>query len=435
MERSYTSEVQKEEGTEVRVAGWVRDIRDLGKIKFLIIGDREGEIQVTVKEDVAPEDILEKISELSRESVVSATGKVKVNDQAPGGREIMPTDLEILSESEKPLPLDPRGKQRANLATRLDNRFLDLRREEKRAIFRVRDVATSAARRYFEENGFIEIHTPKITISGTEGGAEVFPIIYYEDEAFLVQSAQLYKQLLQAAGFEKVYEITPQWRAEKSRTPRHLTESWSIDMEMSFIEGKEDVMVVQEEVVAAMIKAVRERCQKELETLDVEIEIPELPLPRLTYDEALEIAREAGEEVEWGEDLNVQTTRKVAEKMEGKGHKLYFITGWPSADKAFYYQPQLEDMEKTNTFDLNQGSWEISSGGQRIHDIELLKQRIRDEGMDPDNMQFYLDAFRYGIPPHGGFGFGIDRFVASLLDIKNIKEAVLFPRTPDRLVP
>lgn len=435
MDRVLTSDVRKKEGEEVELAGWVRETRDLGKIKFIVLADRQGEIQLTLKEDRAPEEVLDKASSLSRESVVRVAGEVSVNEQAPGGREVLPEEIDVLSESEKPLPLDPRGKQKADLDTRLDNRFLDLRKGKNKDIFRVRDLACTGARKWFEENGYTEIHTPKITVSGTEGGADVFPLIYYEKDAFLVQSAQLYKQLMQAAGFEKVYEITPQWRAEKSRTPRHVTESWSVDMEMSFIDNEKDVMEVQEEVVARMIEEIAESAKHELEDLDVNVEPPELPLKRITYTEAVEIARDRGEGVEWGEDLNIKATRKVAEEMEEQGHRLYFIKNWPTEEKAFYYMPEPGKERVSRTFDLNLGSWELSSGGQRIHDRSLLEKRIEEEGMDPGEMRFYLDAFRYGMPPHGGFGLGIDRFVAALLDIKNVKDAILFPRTPDRLTP
>ncbi|MFP4115699.1 MAG: aspartate--tRNA(Asn) ligase [Candidatus Aenigmatarchaeota archaeon] len=434
MERKYTSEIDGTED-EVKVEGWLREKRDLGKIKFLVLADRKGEIQVTVKGDESSKEILEKVDGIPRESVISVEGQVQESEQAPGGREVLPKRLEILNESKKPLPLDPRGKQEANLATRLDNRFMDLRKQEKRAIFEVRSAACQGAREWFDENDFLEIHTPKITVSGTEGGAEVFPIIYYEREAFLVQSAQLYKQLMQAGGAERVYEITPQWRAEKSRTPRHVTESWSVDMEMSFIQDEEDVMEVQEKVMRAMAEKVKEGASKQLEKLDAEVKVPELPLKRLTYDEALEIASEEGEEIEWGEDINIKAMRRIAERLEEQGDDFYFIKRWPSSEKAFYYRPEPSDKKYSRTFDLNYRSWELSSGGQRIHDLELLKERIENQGMDPSNMEFYLDAFRYGMPPHGGFGLGLDRFVSGILGLKNIQESILFPRTPDRLEP
>ncbi len=434
MERAYTTDINGS-SDKVKVQGWLREKRDLGSIMFLIIADRKGEIQVTVKDDEVDEDLLESAENVTRESVVSVEGSVQENDQAPGGREIHPESFEVLSEAKKPLPMDPRGKQEANLATRLDNRFMDLRKKDRRAIFEIRDAACSGARQYLEENGFMEVHTPKITVSGTEGGAEVFPIIYYEKEAFLVQSAQLYKQLMQAAGAERVYEITPQWRAEKSRTPRHLTESFSVDMEMSFIEDQEDVMEVQERTVKAMVESIKERASEQLEELDVDLKVPELPLKRLTYDEALEMAEEEGEEIQWGEDINIKAMRKISKRLEEQGHDFYFIKRWPASEKAFYYRPDPEDSKYTQTFDLNYRSWELSSGGQRIHDLELLKERIENQGMDPSEMKFYLDAFRYGMPPHGGFGMGLDRFVASVLGIENVKETVLFPRTPDRLEP
>ncbi len=434
MERAYTTDINGS-SDKVKVQGWLREKRDLGSIMFLIIADRKGEIQVTVKDDEVDEDLLKSAENVTRESVVSVEGSVQENDQAPGGREIHPESFEVLSEAKKPLPMDPRGKQEANLATRLDNRFMDLRKKDRRAIFEIRDAACSGARQYLEENGFMEVHTPKITVSGTEGGAEVFPIIYYEKEAFLVQSAQLYKQLMQAAGAERVYEITPQWRAEKSRTPRHLTESFSVDMEMSFIEDQEDVMEVQERTVKAMVESIKERASEQLEELDVDLKVPELPLKRLTYDEALEMAEEEGEEIQWGEDINIKAMRKISKRLEEQGHDFYFIKRWPASEKAFYYRPDPEDSKYTQTFDLNYRSWELSSGGQRIHDLELLKERIENQGMDPSEMKFYLDAFRYGMPPHGGFGMGLDRFVASVLGIENVKETVLFPRTPDRLEP
>ncbi|MFP4116946.1 MAG: aspartate--tRNA(Asn) ligase [Candidatus Aenigmatarchaeota archaeon] len=434
MDRKHSSEIDGS-SDEAKIQGWLREKRDLGSIMFLIIADRKGEIQVTVKEDEVSEELVEKAESVTRESVVSVEGTVEENEQAPGGRELHPRTFEVLSEAKKPLPMDPRGKQEANLATRLDSRFMDLRRKDKRAIFEVRDAACSGARACLEENDFMEVHTPKITVSGTEGGAEVFPIIYYEKEAFLVQSAQLYKQLMQAAGAEKVYEITPQWRAEKSRTPRHLTESFSVDMEMSFIEDQEDVMKVQEKVVKAMVESIKKKAGDQLEELDTDLKIPELPLKRLTYDEALEMAAEEGEEIEWGEDINIKAMRKIADRLKEQGHDFYFIKRWPASEKAFYYRPDPEDSKYTQTFDLNYRSWELSSGGQRIHDLELLKRRIEEQGMDPSEMEFYLDAFRYGMPPHGGFGMGLDRFVASVLDIENVKETVLFPRTPDRLEP
>ncbi len=434
MERIHTSDIAGSSGS-VKVQGWLREKRDLGSIMFLILADRYGEVQITVKEDEVDGNLLELAEELTRESVISVVGAVKENEQAPGGNEIHPESLELLSEAKKPLPMDPRGKQDANLATRLDNRFMDLRKVDRRAIFEVRDLACRGARKCLEENGFMEVHTPKITVSGTEGGAEVFPIIYYEREAFLVQSAQLYKQLMQASGAERVYEITPQWRAEKSRTPRHLTESWSVDMEMSFIEDQEDVMEVQEMVVRDMVKMIKEKGRKQLEELDVGLEIPELPLKRLTYDEALEIAEEEGEDIQWGEDINIKAMRKIGDRLKEEGHDFYFIKRWPADERAFYYRPDPEDTKYSQTFDLNYRSWELSSGGQRIHNLELLKKRIEEQGMDPSDMRFYLDAFRYGMPPHGGFGMGLDRFIASVLGIENIKEAVLFPRTPDRLEP
>ncbi len=431
MERTYSSKVPAEDGLHVRVAGWAREIRNLGTLRFIILADREGTIQITAKEGIVNKEVLEMIPKIERESVIEVYGKVRVEKQARGGREIIPEKINVLSHAKEPLPLIVREQENPEEKTRFDARFMDLRREKSQAIFRVRYEICRAARQFLHQNGFLEIQTPKITITGTESGAEVFETEYYGKPAFLVQSAQLYKQMCQAAGFDRVFEITPQWRAEKSNTSRHLAESWSIDMEMGFIESEDDVMKMLEGMVAYMVKHVKENCATQLEKLKVAIEVPKLPLRKVSYLECKKFAEKHNIETEEN-DISIAVLKEMTKK---NPRELFFIDKWPMKGKPFYIMASKENTEISRSFDLQFGPLEISSGGQRIHDPKLLEERIKEKGMKTDTLQFYLDSFKYGMPPHGGFGFGVDRFTAALLGIENVREAVLFPRTPDRIVP
>lgn len=429
MERVYSSQVPAKEGMEVRLAGWAREIRNIGTLRFIILADREGTIQITAKKGSVPEGVFEEIPKIERESVISVEGKVRVEKQARGGREVIPMKLDVLSHAAEPLPLIVREQEEPHEKTRFDNRFMDLRREKAHAVFMVRSEVCRAIREFLLSKGFIEIHTPKITITGTESGAEVFETEYYGKPAFLVQSAQLYKQMCQAAGFDRVFEITPQWRAEKSNTPRHLAESWSVDMEMSFIQSEEDVMKILEGMVTHTTEHVRKECKGQLDKLGVSLDEPRTPFRRLTFEECHAFAKKHHIETEEN-DVNVNVLKEMT---KADPREFFFITKWPLAGKPFYIMPEGEKWSRS--FDLQLGPLEISSGGQRVHDPKLLAERIKVKGMHTDTLQFYLDSFKYGMPPHGGFGFGLDRFVAAILGIENIKEAVLFPRTPERVVP
>ncbi|MEM2321103.1 MAG: aspartate--tRNA(Asn) ligase [Candidatus Bathyarchaeia archaeon] len=426
----YTSEITLElDGKEVTLAGWVRDIRDLGGIKFLLLRDKEGFIQVTAPKDEVDEDIIKIIGSLQRQDCISVRGTVRRMNKAPRGVEVIPKSIIVLSRAKQPLPIDIAGKTPADIDVRLDARILDLVRDEPQAIFRIRHVALEAMREFFSKNGFIEVHTPKIIATATEGGASLFPVIYFEREAFLAQSPQLYKEQL-VIDFEKVYEISPAFRAEKSHTRRHLAEFISVDVEMAFATA-EDVMEIAERLLQHVCRVVSERCGRELEILRHKIKVPGIPFKRFTYDEIINELREAGIKVDWGEDIPTPAFRTL-----GKLHPyFYFIVDWPTRLKPFYIKPRDAKPEISESFDLMWYWVEIASGGTRIHDKELLIRRLKEQNLSPESFKYHLQAFDYGMPPHAGWGIGLERLIMMLTGIRNIREVVLFPRDRFRLVP
>lgn len=427
----YSNQITPEmdKGT-VTIAGWVHEIRDLGGIAFLVVRDREGLSQVTLFKKAMEQEVLDTVKGLSRESVVSVTGTVQKMAQAPNGYELIPKKITVLSASASPLPMDTTGKVDADLDTRLDARFMDTRRPRTQAIFRIRHLVLRSIREYLSNDGFLEITTPKVVATATEGGTALFPITYFEREAFLNQSPQLFKQLMMSGGLDRVFEIAPIFRAEEHDTRRHLNEASSIDIEASFIDH-EDVMVILENLVNHVYKDVAEKGAKYLEILGVELKIPELPFKRITYDEAINIASAAGEDLEWGDDLTTE-----AEHIIGKSvGEHYFIVDWPTKIKPFYAMPYEDKPEICKGFDMMHPRMELSSGAQRVHQYDLLKSRIEEQGLNPDGFEFYLKAFRFGMPPHSGWGLGTERLLMTMLGIENIREVVLFPRDRRRLSP
>ncbi|HOW03585.1 aspartate--tRNA(Asn) ligase [Methanospirillum hungatei] len=414
------------------VIGWAHEIRDLGGLAFLLIRDRTGIIQVTVpKKKVAPE-IAETIRAISRESVVRVTGTVKPEGKAPGGRELIPDAIEIVSLSATPLPLDVAEKVPAELDTRLDNRFLDARRPRVSAIFKIRNAVQHATRNFFFDNGFIEINTSKIVAAATEGGTELFPIAYFEKEAFLNQSPQLYKQMMMAAGFEKVYEIGPIFRAEEHNTTKHLNEATSIDIEVSFTDHL-GVMQTLEDLIRDIYQFVDKTCSDAIADLGLDdFAVPEKGFPRLPYSEAIEIASATCEEdIAYGDDIGTAAERAIGEEMG----RLYFIVDWPSSIRPYYAMPYENDPEICKAFDMMHPRMELSSGAQRVHQHDLLVEQIAKKGLNPENFEFYLNPFRFGMPPHAGWGLGAERLVTTMLGLPNVREAVLFPRDRHRVVP
>ncbi len=427
----YSTQITPEmNGSPVTICGWAHEIRDLGGITFLVVRDREGLVQVTLFKKTIDKNVLETVRNLSRESVVAVTGNIKKEAKAPNGYELIPSKVEVLGKADSPLPMDTTGKVDADLDTRLDVRFMDLRRPHTQAIFRIRHLILRSIREYLGREGFIEITTPKVVATATEGGTALFPITYFEREAFLNQSPQLFKQLMMSGGLDRVFEIGPIFRAEEHDTRKHLNEATSIDIEASFLDH-EDVMAILENLVKYVYSNVAENGANYLKTLGVELKIPETPFKRITYGEAIKIARDNGEQIEWGDDLSTESEHSIGKTIG----EHYFIVDWPTKIKPFYAMPYENKPEICKAFDMMHPRMELSSGAQRVHSYELLRSRITEQGLNADGFDFYLKAFRYGMPPHSGWGLGAERLLMTMLGIENIREVVLFPRDRKRLSP
>jgi len=434
LSRSFASVGPEDHGKTVTLAGWVEDLRNLGGIAFLIVRQRQGTFQATVKKK-GNEPLFDAVARIVRESVVAVTGTIQPNAQVRNGWELLAASVDVLSAAAAPLPLPVADKVGAEMDTRFDNRTLDLRKPERRAIFRVRGSVLTALRESLSGQGFVEVHTPKLAGAGAEGGATLFETDYFGRKAFLSQSPQLYKQMLMSTGLDRVFEIAPAFRAEPSDTVRHVTEFTSFDAEVSWIESQEDVFRLLEGAVAHAIERVRGETKHELELLHADPKVPSLPLRRMSYAEALEILRNRGKRVRDGDDIDTEGEKVLGSAMGEEGHELYFLTEYPSSIKPFYVMSKPAEPEYSFSFDLEYKGDEMASGGQREHRYDVLVAKMREKGLNPEGFEFYLKAFRYGMPPHGGWGFGVDRFVQKLLDLPNIREAILFPRDRARLVP
>lgn len=412
----------------IEIAGWVHEIRDLGGIRFLLVRTRDDIVQVTFSKRKVPGELIEKVKTISRESVIHVKGRISKDERAPNGFEVIPNIVDILSVAESPLPLDPTDKVVAELDTRLDNRFLDMRRPKVKSIFMIRGLVVRAIRDFLYGKNFVEVTTPKIVATATEGGTALFPISYFDREAFLNQSPQLYKQILMSSGFERVLEIGPIFRAEEHSTRKHLNEATSIDVEVSYVDDSE-VMNLLEELIIYIYEYINVNADKYLKTIGIDLKIPTRPFRQISYEEAIEIV-----DLKWGDDFGSLEEKKLGNEIG----EHYFIKEWPLKLKPYYTMP-LEKKGKTEilskSFDLMHPRVELASGSQRINDYALLKKQMESRGLNPDNFSFYLDAFRYGMPPHAGWGLGLDRLVMTMLDLDNVREAVMFPRDRRRLIP
>ena len=427
-ERTYIEEAKERLGETVTIAGWVTRTRELSRFRFIVLRDRTGEIQVTVKLDDAGTEMSG--LQLGREDVASVKGRAVASEIVHAGVEFIPDSIEVLSRAQQPLPFDLFGSVKAELETRLNYRFMDFRTPRTSAIFRVQHELLTAFRRFLTERGYLEIQPPCIIASASEGGADLFRLPYFEREAFLAQSPQLYKQMC-AVSLEKVFTVVPVWRAEKFNTPTHLNEVRQMDIEQAFADD-EAVMGVLEECFVHMLGAVKEQCRTELEALDREIAVPELPLRRLTYTEAVEMLQDAGEDAVWGEDFSKAHERRLTELV---GEEAFFVKDWPSVQKAFYAMPHGDNQDLVHAFDLLYGGVEISSGTQRIHIPELLREQLRRKSLDPTDFAHYIESFSYGAPPHAGWSIGLERLTMAVTGVANIRECCMFPRDRDRLVP
>lgn len=425
-ERVYVDSITgKDDGKKVTIAGWLYDNRDLGKVRFALIRDITGEIQVAAfKPDCKPE-VFKAMASTSRESVVVISGKVQKSDKAAGGREIVPETFEIMSSAEQPLPIDVSDFSKTELPKRLDYRFLDLHRRRTQAIFRIQNEISNAFREHFYKKGFMEMQPPGIIGSASEGGTELFEVKYFEKKAYLAQSPQLYKQML-ACSVEKTFMITPVWRAEKHNTTRHINEIRQMDIEVAFMDQKE-IMKQLEEVIQYIVKRVLENCDKELKLLDIKLKVPKGIY--LSYEDAIKKVHG-----KIGDDFTPEQERKLCEMYLGD---LVFTHSWPTSIKPFYIMPKGEDPKAklSEGFDALYGGVEICSGGQRIHLPELLTARIKSKGLNPKSFEDYINSFRYGAPAHSGWSIGLERLTQIICNLDNVKEATMFPRDRDRLTP
>lgn len=427
----YSNEIGPElAGETVKVTGWVHEIRDLGGIVFVLIRDKNGITQLTAPSKKLSEEMMADVRAARKETIITLTGTVQESAKAPNGVEIIPSNIDVINVSQLPLPLDTTEKVDAEMDTRLDSRFMDLRKHDVSAIFKIKSQMLHTARNYFYSHDFTEITTPKLVASATEGGTELFPITYFEKEAFLGQSPQLYKQMMMATGLDSVFEIGQIFRAEEHDTLRHLNEALSIDAEMSF-RSQTDAMNTLEDLIKTILSSINDNCQDELNNLNHTLDVPTEAFPIVTYEEVIDIVNSHDVEMNYGEDLN-----RAAEKVLGETMgSYYFITDWPMAIKPFYVMPNSDDSEKSTAFDLMYRDLELSSGSQRIHDYDLLYQQIETKDLNPDSFEKYLQAFKYGMPPHSGWGMGADRLTMVITGAKNIRETVLFPRDRRRLTP
>ena len=412
--------------SDVTVMGWISSIRGHGNISFVTIIDRIGEIQIVAKKGSCPDELLEKISKLKEHSCIGLIGKVKTSDKSPTGVEVIPKDLKVFSAVEKIPPFDPYAKTVKNIDTRLEIRAIDLRRDNLKKIFQARSEVLRVIREYFYEENFIEVNTPKIIATATEGGAALFPIFYYNKEAFLAQSPQLYKEQL-TMSFEKVFEIAPIFRAEPSRTNRHLSEAISVDFEESYVDYN-DVMKRIEQIIIRSISVIQKFSQDNSGT-EFMIPVKSDTIPVYTYAELLEKIQNAGAKSQWGDDLYPAQLNKIG--ITG----FYFIKDWPIGPKPFYVKVSKNDPKISESFDLMYGDLEISSGSTRIEKKMELEDRMRNKGMKIDTFGYHLNAFEYGVPPHAGCGIGLERLMMALTGTENIRDTTFYPRDVDRLTP
>lgn len=430
----------------VRVSGWVEKVRDQRYVQFVVLRDESGAVQLVnggVLREPDPEnprsDILvprtTTISELTHGTFVTVEGELQHNERVKlGGVEIQIETIEVVT---KALPDNPVADD-SNIDVRLDWRFLDLRRPEQNLVFRVQTTFLHALRNVWVERGFIEIQTPKLMASASESRAELFEVEYFEGKAFLAQSPQFFKQMAQAAGFGGIFEVGPAFRADHSFTSRHATEFTSIDTELSWIDSHEDVMEIHEELIVAGLTAVKEKHGEEIQKLfGVDLQVPSRPFPRIPLTEAKEIVKARGYEIPRADaDMDPEGERQIAAHVKEEfGSDFVFVTDYDVSIRPFYHMRSEENPELTKSYDLIYRGTEISTGAQREHRIEVLEAQARDKGMDPAELGFYLDFFRYGMPSHGGFGMGLNRVLMLMLEQPSIRETTYLFRGPNRLLP
>ncbi|MCR2792052.1 aspartate--tRNA(Asn) ligase [Microbacterium sp. zg.Y625] len=448
-ERVLVQQLQGLPDGPVTVSGWVETVRDQKKVQFVILRDETGAVQLVnpatrppaadavdaPEQDADALALTSLISELTTGTFLTVTGELKHDERVKlGGVEIKIGSLEVASAAlpETPIAAD------SGMDKRMDWRFLDLRQRRNNLIFRVQTTLEHAMRSYWIERDYIEVHSPKLMASASESNAELFEVPYFEDKtAYLAQSPQFFKQMAQVAGFGKIFEIAPAFRADPSFTSRHATEFTSIDAEISWIDSHEDVAAMQEELLQTAIQAVKDKHGAEIEELfGIEVQVPQIPFPRIPLAEALEIVKSRGYEVPRTDgDLDPEGERQISAYVEETyGHQFVFITDYHPEIRAFYHMRD-EETGLTKSYDLLFKGVEITTGAQREHRVDVLIEQAREKGLEPEHLEFYFDFFRYGAPPHGGFGMGLARVMMLLLGQDSIREVTYLFRGPTRLAP
>jgi len=409
---------------EVILGGWVEDLRKMGKMTFLTLRDVTGITQIILTDELS-----KAVEGITRQSVVRVTGKVQDTRARDFEYEIKANEISILAKAVHPLPIDPIGRLESHIDNRLNTRALDMRNQKTASIFKIRHHVLASLRKTLSEKKFIEITTPKIIGSASEGGANLFSLDYFGKQAYLAQSPQLYKEQM-TIGLERVFEIASFYRAEKSHTGRHLSEFTSVDIEAAFM-NYTDVMNVLENLVLNTFKYVSENCTKEQKIIGNEIVVPNNPFKKITYSQALDELNGKDAKLEFGNDLLDSHLRIL-----GESHpEFYFITDWPLKLKPFYIMEKEDDPNLSESFDLQYGYLELSSGGTRLHNTEKIKMRLSEQDLDPTKFSEHLQTFDWGMPPHAGWGLGLERLLTIILGIDNVREVILYPRDPERLKP
>ncbi|MCY1156424.1 MAG: aspS1 [Nitrososphaera sp.] len=429
----YSKEIALSKGgdDEVIIMGWVASIRDHGNIQFIILRDMYGEIQVTVKKRECSESLFQLAKEIKEHSSIGVRGKIRPQEKVPNGAEIVPIEIRVFSIARKAAPFLVQSRtSTVGIDTRLDLRAVDLRRNYLGSIFRIRQTAVNSVRAFLSEQKFNEVNTPKMIATATEGGAALFPIFYYDREAFLAQSPQLYKEQLTMA-FESVFEIGPIFRAEPSRTNRHLSEAISIDVERAFVDYN-DIMSLLERMISKIVEILKEKNQDDLEYLQLQLPSVDLPFSKYSYSDIIDRLQEAGERIQWGDDISPQIMKSIQHEHL---NDFYFIIDWPTSTKPFYIKPSATDSRICESFDLMCGGLEVSSGSTRINHKDQLVERMAKQGLKPEAFDYHLRVFDYGVPPHAGFGLGLERLMMALTKVENIRDVTLYPRDIDRLAP
>jgi len=431
----YTNQVESAAGTIV-LAGWVHEIKDLARTRFIWIRDSHGIAQITIIKSKAAPKILETSNALGKEDVIAVEGTPVKERIAKIGAEVIPAKIELIVKALSSVPLDISGNIESNLDVRLDWRVIDLRRRENLAIFQIQSKLVEGMLEYLRINDYLQVFTPCLLGGTSEGGAEVFKIDYFGKEAFLRQDPQLHRQLCIAAGFEKIYDLGPNWRAEHSHTPRHLCEHRGLAVEFGFMQDERDMMRVEEETILSALKKIKSECGRELELLQVNLEIPPTPFPEMKFPEIYDILEQYDKKLPPGSDLDKEAETILSKHvLERYKSDAFFINRFPFKVKPFYVMRVDDDPEWTRSVDFVYKDLEQSSGGQRENRYEKIMNQLNEKNINPQGMSWFTEPFKYAVPPHGGFCLGIERFTMSLLNKQNVRETVLFPRTPERLLP